>query len=102
VGESFEIVAVGGAGGKESDVAANGTAGHTGMASANQGHGGVRTSSPAFFGVEGQGGEIKIAYCDLTGKTTLNLVVGAGGAAAGSSTLSGAGGRGEIIVEYAS
>jgi len=48
----------------------------------------------------GQGGQIVVAYFNLTGVSTVNVTVGAGGARGGSSTAAGNGGRGEVIVEY--
>jgi hypothetical protein len=56
----------------------------------------IATSSNGF------GGEIKVAYIDLTGVSTVDATIGAGGAGAtGGYNAGGAGGRGEIIVEYA-
>jgi hypothetical protein len=49
----------------------------------------------------GFGGEVRIAYLDLTGVSTVNVTVGAGGAGGTASFNPGAaGGRGEVIVEY--
>lgn len=107
-GESFAVTAAGGAGGLAAGAA--GTAGETGWHSANGGMaGGATVNTDGEDGQAGFGGEIKVAYCNLTGKTTLNLIVGAGGAGGaqaasgggGTAFAGGAGGRGEIIVEYA-
>ena len=55
----------------------------------------ISTDSPGF------GGELKVAYLDLTGVSTVNVTVGAGGAGAtGGNNDGGAGGRGEVFVEY--
>ena len=42
----------------------------------------------------GLGGKITVTYLNLTGISTLNVTIGAGG------TGGSAGGRGEVIVEY--
>ena len=107
-GESFATTAAGGAGGLAAGAA--GTAGETGWHSNNGGMaGGATVNTDGEDGQAGLGGEIKVGYCDLTGKTTLNLIVGAGGnggaqaasGGGGTAFAGGAGGRGEIIVEYA-
>lgn len=107
-GQSFAVTAAGGAGGLAAGAA--GTAGETGWHSANGGMaGGATVNTDGEDGQAGFGGEIKIGYCNLTGFTTLNLVVGTGGTGGaqaasgggGTAFAGGAGGRGEIIVEYA-
>lgn len=99
-GETFAVTAAGGTGGQGSTTA-GGIAGEAGWVSDNGGGGGNQSTDRVFQGHPGFGGQVEIAYCDLTGKTTLNLIIGAGGTAIGTSA-SGVGGRGEIIVEYAS
>jgi hypothetical protein len=46
----------------------------------------------------GSGGQIVVSYLNLTGISTVNVTVGAGGS--GGSDSSQAGGRGEVIFEY--
>jgi hypothetical protein len=108
-GETFAVAAAGGAAGLAAGNA--GTVGEPGFNSHNGGMaGGATVNTDGEDGQAGLGGEIKIAYCDLTGKTTLNLIIGAGGSGGaqaasgggGTAFAGGAGGRGEIIVEYAS
>jgi hypothetical protein len=94
VGESYEFSAAGGVGGKGGTTTTT-VAGSAGIASAN---GGQASTNAQVTGNTGNGGFIVTRYADLTGETTLNLVVGAGGSSGGGA--SGAGGRGEIIVEY--
>ena len=105
VGAAFSVIAAGGAGGTR---AANATppAGPDGLRSANGGMGGSSGTEPESRGpgLTGYGGEIKIAYIDLSEVSTVNVSIGAGGsggAGAGSGANTGAaGGRGEVIVEY--
>jgi hypothetical protein len=47
---------------------------------------------------DGQGGQVRVVYFNLTGISTANVTVGAGGA--GGDSSAGSGGRGEVIVEY--
>lgn len=51
-------------------------------------------------GSDGRGGAITVAYVDLTGETTANVTVGAGGAGASTTLSGGDGGDGVVIVEY--
>lgn len=97
-GEAFAVAAAGGQGGQGSQTGV-GQTGEPGWNADNGGGAGNQSTDRVFQGHDGYGGEVKLAYCDLTGKTTLNLIVGAGGAGAGTS-VGGTGGRGEIIVEY--
>lgn len=106
-GETFAVTAAGGAAGLAAGNA--GTTGGAGFRSSNGGMaGGATVNTDGEDGQAGLGGEIAVAYCDLTGKTTLNLIVGAGGAGGaqaasgggGTAFAGGTGGRGEIIVEY--
>jgi hypothetical protein len=80
-----------------------GEAGTDGLASHNGATGGVHFESfvnrDAYGGSTGGGGKITVAYLDLTGISTVNVTIGAGGAATGG-TGSAVGGRGEVIVEY--
>lgn len=108
-GEAFSVAATGGSAGLAAGQA--GTAGGAGFRSSNGGMaGGATVNTDGEDGQAGLGGEILVAYCDLTGKTTLNLIIGAGGnggaqaasGGGGTAFAGGAGGRGEIIVEYAS
>jgi hypothetical protein len=83
----------------------NGVTGTAGLASHNGGTGGVRfeslTNRDAYGGSTGGGGKITIAYLNMTGVSTVNVTIGAGGAGTtGGNANGGAGGRGEVIVEY--
>jgi hypothetical protein len=83
----------------------NGATGRAGLTAGNQGIGGVHFNvslERSFAGTTGGGGEIKIAYLDLTGISTVNVTIGAGGSGGGTTGFAsgGAGGRGEVIVEY--
>jgi hypothetical protein len=71
------------------------------LASHNGGTGGVHFESfgDGYGGSTGGGGKIEIAYLNMTGISTVNVTIGAGGAATGG-TGSSVGGRGEVIVEY--
>lgn len=62
-------------------------------------NGGTTPGGNTYFGSDGSGGQITVAYLNLTGISTVNVTIGAGGSGSGSSS---AGGRGEVIVEYAS
>lgn len=77
-----------------------------GFVSGNQGqaaiglHDGV-TGGASYTGADGTGGEITVAYVDLTGVSTANVVIGSGGSGGnGTYADGGDGGRGEVIVEY--
>jgi hypothetical protein len=74
--------------------------GTPGMATSNGGQGhvqpfqsGITTSVSSM----GRGGAMVVQYLDLTGISTVNVTIGAGGAPSGSG---GSGGRGEVLVEY--
>lgn len=97
VSGSVNVSASGGTGGQASDygTAATGTAG---FASSNGGQGDNSSAASNETQVNGNGGAITVSYVDLTGISTVNVTIGAGGAA---TNQSGAGGRGEVIVEYA-
>jgi hypothetical protein len=75
-----------------------GQAARNGFCSGNGGGGGRTVSDHA--AENGGGGEIKVAYYDLTGISTANVVVGAGGLAGTGFSAGGVGGTGVVIVEY--
>lgn len=101
-GEAFSVAAAGGAAATNTHASSPNQidgvwiAGNGGMG------GGDGDTVDDQTGKSGYGGEVRIAYCDLTGKTTLNLIIGAGGTGAGTTYKAGDGGDGLIIVEYAS
>lgn len=103
VGQAWAITATGGAGGLT--VNNNGSAGTAGFSAANGGMaGGSNTTVDGEDGQAGLGGQIKIGYVDLTGVSTVNITVGTGGTAGTGTAFAragGAGGRGEVIIEYA-
>lgn len=108
-GAAGTVTAIGGRGGRSTPSAAagdstnNGEAGLDGFTSGNAGTGGKRTidsENKNFGGSTGTGGQVKIAYLDLDGISTVNVTIGAGGAASGSNPTGGPGGDGEVIVEY--
>jgi hypothetical protein len=82
-----------------------GQAGNAGWASNNGGHNGRQRGEVTTVNIansnQGFGGAISVAYIDLTGVSTVNVTIGAGGAGAtGGYADGGDGGRGEVIVEY--
>jgi hypothetical protein len=102
VGQAWAITATGGSGGLT--VNNNGTAGTAGLSAGNGGMaGGSNTTVDGEDGQAGLGGQIKIGYVDLTGVSTVNITVGTGGTGGSGTAFArsgGAGGRGEVIVEY--
>lgn len=111
VGESFEVTAAGGAGGPSGtyDIGSNGDGFLFPDRALNYGRAGRADAgdwSARSNGGHGRGGEVKVLFIDLTGKTTLNVTIGAGGVAgtALGSTITGlvggAGVRGAVFVEY--
>lgn len=102
-GSAGTAIATGGLGGKAYyGAGAGGNAGNPGTDGTSAGNGGqsqARTlsSSNQSMGNPGNGGVITVAYLDMTGISTANVTIGAGGAAGASAA---AGGRGEVIVEY--
>jgi len=100
------VTAAGGTGGQGAADGLSGTVyigrtGGNGFFSNNGGGGGERASGTADrnrTGEFGQGGAITVAYLDLTGLSTLDITVGAGGSAGASD--GGPGGSGLVIVEY--
>jgi len=90
-GGAGTVTGLGGAGGLS---AFGGVSGNTGLRAANYGGGGNVADN---VGPDGKSGVVTVGYLDLTGISTVNVTIGAGGAASGDA---GAGGRGEVIVEY--
>jgi hypothetical protein len=86
------VTAAGGAG---ASADAQGTTGGAGFRAGNGG-GGYSGSSENGRG-DGVAGQVVVGYLNLTGVSTVNVTVGAGGTASG---LAAPGGRGEVIVEY--
>jgi hypothetical protein len=85
------------------DTSQNGVDGRDGLTAGNGGTGGHRTIAQEdkyFGGSTGGGGEIKIAYLDLDGISTVNVTIGSGGGGGTSNPSGGDGGDGEVIVEY--
>jgi hypothetical protein len=96
VATAINVSAAGGQGGFKSDSNTAGRAGQAGFAAANNATGGTESfgGGDVQTGTAGTGGNITVAYVNLTGISTANVTVGAGGS--GRSV----GGRGEVIVEY--
>ena len=98
VASGVNITASGGLGGGRSNGSSTGNDGTDGFASGNGGEGRHEDSSDRpFDSGDGRGGAITVDYANLSGISTANATIGAGGAGA---TGAGDGGRGEIIVEY--
>jgi len=72
------------------------------LVSNNGGAGGQGGSGSLWYAApNAEGGEVVVAYFDLTGVSTANVTVGAGGASGGSGSGAGQeGGDGVVIVEY--
>ncbi len=99
-GGAGTVSAAGGLGGYRGDIDIAGRAGTSGSASANGGMGANRNGANK-FGSAGLGGAITVAYLNLTGISTVNVTIGAGGTGGAAGVIAGgAGGRGEVIVEY--
>jgi hypothetical protein len=100
-GGAGSITAAGGSGGRGGLQTIAGQPGTAGLSAGNGGGGGVSSESGASpdSGANGNGGAITVAYLDLTGISTVNVTIGAGGSA--GANRGAAGGRGEVIVEYA-
>jgi hypothetical protein len=102
------VTALGGVGGSQARTGAgsfNGATGRAGLTAGNQGIGGVSFNQDTLnysAGTSGGGGEVKVAYLDLSSISTVNVTVGAGGSGGGTigNASGGAGGAGEVIVEY--
>ena len=93
------VTATGGAGGQTGNNTA--PAAKQGFVSANGGsersyYSGVTNGNQPFaMATSGQGGAITVAYANLSGISTLNVAIGAGGTGSG-----GTGGAGSVLVEY--
>jgi hypothetical protein len=98
-GGALTISATGGAAGRASNRDTAGTVGTTGDSAGNGGGAGMNGGGGQ-FGSPGQGGQVRVTYLDLTGVSTVNVTVGAGGTAGTGGVVAAAGGRGEVIVEY--
>lgn len=100
-GSAGSVSASGGAGGYGGNVTVSGAAnaGKPGFASGN---GGMPAVAPTTnMGASGTGGETAVSYLNLTGISTVNVTIGAGGAGGNDGARQGgAGGRGEVIFEY--
>lgn len=59
--------------------------------------GGTNRNTPYSMSSEGCGGRVFVEYVDLSGISTLNITIGAGGTGPG-----GTGGDGQVILEYVS
>jgi hypothetical protein len=96
------LTAAGGAGGPLAASSYAGVVGTGGFACGNGGGGGGGVASSSNFsdGDPGRGGVISVGYLDLTGVSTVNVTIGAGGSGGSGGGAGGAGGRGEVIVEY--
>jgi hypothetical protein len=97
-GGAGSVSAAGGTGGKGGN-AVSGPAGTVGLAAGNGGQGTI--GGDRQNGETGNGGQVVVGYLNLTGVSTVNVTVGAGGiGVSGSAGFGGNGGRGEVIVEY--
>ena len=116
------ITIIGGGGGGASSNTAGSRGGTTSITydgrteSATGGNGGAQNSRSAEYafssynsgqarvlndnGRSGLGGEVKVVYYDLTGASTIDVVIGAGGAGATNVITASAGFRGVITMEY--
>lgn len=101
-GGAGSVSAAGGFGGANGNNSTAGVAGQAGNSAGNFGRGAVRDagSGNRQTGTEGGGGAISIAYLNLSGVSTVDVTIGAGGAGGTTNVDGGAGGRGEVIVEY--
>jgi hypothetical protein len=97
-GGAGTVSAAGGTGGLGANVASGGRAGTPGFASGNGGGTGNESGSGR-DGTDGQGGVVTVGYLNLTGISTVDVTIGAGGAG-GASLDGGAGGRGQVNLEY--
>ena len=104
-GGAGTVSAVGGNGGIRSPYGTSSTsplAATLGMSGGGGGGAGGHRSQDSFpaDGGFGHAGKVTVAYLDLTGISTVNVTIGAGGGGGGGQVDGGAGGRGEVIVEY--
>jgi hypothetical protein len=105
VGEAFALTGSGGLGGAGGARNVAGQTATPGSAAGNNGYGGQcnNNSEARGPGTDGAGGSVVTSYINLTGVSTVDVVIGAGGAAgtAGFNASAGSvGGRGEVVVEY--
>ena len=98
-GGAGTVTATGGSGGRHANQNVAGLTGSAGSSVGNGGQAGIWANNSQ-TGTEGNGGFITVSYLDLTGISTVNVTIGAGGAGGTGSSNGGAGGRGEVIVEY--
>lgn len=84
----------GGAGGSSTHTGGSGNAGFGG------GNGGRAGGANSRTGSNGLGGEVTVAYLNLTGISTVNVTIGAGGTAGGGGQPGGVGGAGRVVFEY--
>jgi len=103
-GGAGTVSAAGGNGGAcnpaSNNTRSDGLAASVGMSAANHGLSAHRRgggSDTGAHGGAGAGGRVTVQYLNLTGISTVNVTVGAGG---GGVNGGSAGGRGEVIVEY--
>lgn len=92
----------GGRGGVDTSTAPAGAAGNS-VGNGGQGGGVFDDSSARSGGANGNGGAVTVRYLNLTGISTVNVTIGAGGTGGttgGGGGPGGAGGRGEVLVEY--
>jgi len=95
-GGAGTVTAVGGVGGLGGLGSTSGRSAQLGFSAGNFGMGGQSVANGT-TGTNGSGGAIVVSYLNLTGISTVNVTIGAGG----SLTVNGSnGGRGEVIVEY--
>jgi hypothetical protein len=104
-GGAGSVSASGGSGGLGGNQSSNGGVGGAGFRSSNNGKPGIYNfdSETGQTGTMGGGGQIVVAYLNLSGVSTVNVTIGAGGAGGPASLdgiAGGAGGRGEVVVEY--
>jgi len=98
--------ASGGDGGVRAVGGATGATGTAGNGSSNGGQGGSTFDDSAgrTAGISGNGGAVTVSYLNLSGISTVDVTIGAGGGGGAAGRLNsgpgGAGGRGEVIVEY--
>lgn len=103
VGQAFETTASGGYGGYPgNNLGGAGLDGNDAysFAAGNHGQGGYQPGSNPLIAQNGTGGQIVVAYIDLTGISTLSVTVGAGGTGDPAAGDGGDGGAGLVIVEY--
>lgn len=93
-GGAGSLSAAGGAGGRSGAGTVVGPNGTAGIASANGAQG---PSAAERNGATGGGGKIETGYFNLSGISTVNITIGAGGA---GNNNGGTGGRGEVLIEY--